>query len=197
MQVSFCKYISHQRSLKLLAFVICLSFFSQISVCAQSKYRTSNGEIEFNASTLLEDIEARNNKVKAVLEPGSGNFAVMMLIKDFNFPRKLMQEHFNENYMESGQYPKAYFSGTIADFDPDELSNQGLDKQIKGKLTIHGISLDRTETVELVRKGKTIHLRSSFMVRPESHNIEVPKIVFTKIAQEVQVDIELALVADN
>ena len=180
-----------------MTLAICLSCFSQISVFAQSKYSTSKGEIEFNASTPLQDIEALNTKVRAVLEPGTGNFAVMMLIKDFNFPRKLMQEHFNENYMDSGQYPKAYFSGTIADFDEDELSNQSLKKQIDGKLTIHGISLDRTEIVELVRKGKTIHLKSRFIVRPESHNIEVPRIVFAKIAQEVQVDIELELQEGN
>lgn len=195
--MGFYKYISAPGSRTIFTLILCLNLFTQISVLGQSKYRTSNGEVHFNASTPLEDIDALNKKVRAVLESGTGNFAVMMLIKDFDFPRKLMQEHFNENYMESEEYPKAYFRGTIEDFDQDELSNQIIEKQINGQLTIHGITLDRMENIELVKKGKTIHLRSQFVVRPESHDIEVPKIVFAKIAREVKVEIELELVKDN
>lgn len=164
---------------------------------AQSKYRTSSGNVHFNASTPLEDIDAENQDVNAILATADGRFAVVMLVKDFNFPRKLMQEHFNENYMETEIYPKAYFSGVIEDFDLDSVSADEIKKTVKGELTIHGVKRSRSEEIVIRRKGNTIYLESTFIVRPEDHNIEVPKIVFAKIAQEVQVTINLQLSPDS
>ncbi len=164
---------------------------------AQSKYRTKGGVVNFNASTPLQDIEAVNEAVNAIMEAETGRFAVVMLIKDFEFPRKLMQEHFNENYMETETYPKSTFSGVIEDFDLDSVGSNEIKKTVKGELTIHGVKRSRSEEITLRKKGNTIHLESSFIVRPEEHDIEVPKIVFAKIAQEVEVTIDLQLLPDS
>ena len=175
---------------KVLLYIL---FFTVTVSVAQSKYRTSVGEIRFNASTPLEDIAAVNEKVNAIIETESGKFAAVMLIKDFNFRRKLMQEHFNENYMESDKYPKAYFSGTIKDLEFSKLNNQAVDKSISGKLTIHGVTRELYANVRISNNADKIQLISTFIIRPEDHDIEVPKSVFKKIAQEVQVDVEFDL----
>ena len=167
------------------------------SSLGQARYRTSTGNVHFNASTPLEDIDAENQEVNAILSAEDGRFAVVMLIKDFEFPRKLMQEHFNENYMETGTYPKAFFSGVIEDFDLKSLGATGLKKIVNGELSIHGVSLPRSEDIVLRKVGNAVFLESNFIVRPEDHNIEVPKIVFTKIAREVRVSIVLKLMEDK
>lgn len=175
--------------------VLILGFFTwSLSVVnAQTKYRTKSGTVHFNASTPIEDIEASNEEVNAILEVETGRFAIVMLIKDFEFPRKLMQEHFNENYLESDKYPKAYFTGTIANFSWETLTEEAEQKTIEGNLTIHGITLERREKVKLRKIGDAIQLEADFLVRPEAHKIEVPEIVFTKIAEEVQVVVDLQL----
>ena len=164
-----------------------------INVLGQTKYRTSSGKINFNASTPLEDIDATNEEVNAILELESGKFATVMLIKDFQFRRKLMQEHFNENYMESDKYPKAIFTGIIEDLDLIEQGTEEQQQSISGEITIHGVKrpLKTKATVKMGRQS--IVIRSEFMIKPEDHNIEVPRIVFQKIAREVKVDVELVL----
>lgn len=162
-------------------------------ICAQNSYRTQEGEIRFNASTILEDIEAVNTVVNAILKPESGDFATVLLIKDFRFRRGLMQEHFNENYMDSGTYPKAYFTGHIENFNAGDLSEITKEYGVSGNLTIHGITREISHDIQLSKTPDGLLLTSSFIVRPEEYGIEVPKIVFTKIAREVTVDVSLPL----
>lgn len=165
-----------------------------VSIChAQSRYKTTRGEVNINASTPLEDIDALNNTSNAILDPATGNFAVVLLVKEFEFDRKLMQEHFNENYMESDKYPKAVFSGTLQDFNPDFMDNLPANYDLKGKLTIHGTTRPLSTTVELSRKENLLILESEFMVKSEDHGIEVPRLLFKKIAREVQVRVSLEL----
>ena len=170
-----------------------LLILSSKACVAQQKYKTTTGEVNINASTPLEDIDAWNREVNGIIDSETGNFAVVMLVKDFEFDRKLMQEHFNENYMESDKYPKAFFSGTIQNFSLSELKDTTFETQVVGKLTIHGVSRSITEKVWIKRKGKNVVLSSNFSVESEDYKIEVPKILFQKIAREVQIAINLDL----
>ena len=162
---------------------------------AQSAYRTQQGEIQFNASTPLEDIRAVNTQVNAILKPDNGNFATVVLIKDFQFRRGLMQEHFNENYMESESYPKGYFTGKVENFNMDDLTGVPQEYRVTGKLTLHGETRDISPVIQLSKSPDGILLTSGFLVRPEEYGIKVPKIVFTKIAREVTVSVSLPLTA--
>lgn len=161
--------------------------------CAQNRFKTTEGEIQFNSSTPLEDIDALNKEVNAIIDLESGNFAVVMLVKDFSFERKLMQEHFNENYLESDKFPKATFSGIIENLEFDNINDATSERKINGKITIHGITRKLNTKVQLRKKDNGIIMNSSFVIRPEDHGIEVPKIVFNKIAREVDVSVKLHL----
>lgn len=179
---------------KPLLFLTILAVFSQIA--AQERYRTHSGVISFNASTPLEDIEATNTRVNAIVEGTSGALAVVLLIKDFQFPRKLMQEHFNENFMESGRFPKAYFRGDLAGFRADSLAASDTPYTIEGQLTIHGVSRNVKANASVRKEGTVINLTSQFILAPEAYDIEVPKILFKKIAEEVEVTLQLRLRQD-
>lgn len=164
-----------------------------LRVSAQEAYATRSGQIRFNASTPLEDIEAENTRVNAILKPESGAFGVVLLIAEFEFPRKLMQEHFNENYLESHKYPKATFAGTLQGTAP-YLNGESCDCAVSGTLTLHGVARPLTAGVRISRDTSGYRLRSAFTVRPEAHDIKVPKLLFSKIAEEVQVEIDFWLV---
>ena len=180
---------------QILTYVILI--FSALSLIGQTRYRTTSGEINFNASTPLEDIDATNEEVNAILELETGKFATVMLIQDFQFRRKLMQEHFNENYMETDQFPKAFFTGTIKDLDITDSSEENQNKQIAGEITIHGVKRP-LKTMGNIQRGKhSVVIRAEFVIRPEEHGIEVPSIVFQKIAREVDVKVKLILRKSN
>ena len=183
--------LSFKLKIQFLTYTILL--FSVLNVIGQTRYRTSSGEINFNASTPLEDIDATNNEVNAILELETGKFATVLLIKDFQFRRKLMQEHFNENYLESDKYPKAIFTGIIDDLDMESTNSEEQQKQLSGEITIHGVKRPLKTTANIKRGEQTIVIRSEFIVQPEDHNIEVPSIVFQKIARKVKVQVELIL----
>ena len=174
----------------LLILLLCAGYYP---ASAQNRYRTGTGEIRFDASTPLEDITATNQKVNAILDTITGEFAVVLLVRDFRFPRKLMQEHFNENYMESDRYPKAFFRGRLTGFSPGLPATGTVAYQVEGELYIHNVSRKINPEARLSREGGDIRLETEFVVRPESYGVEVPRLLFNKIAEEVHVRVNLGL----
>src|ERR1700742_4035726 len=119
----------------IIAAVVCLTLIRPATAYSQL-YSTRNGFVGFYSKTALEDIKAENNQVFAIIDAGKKNLAFSLLLKGFTFPKELMQEHFNENYVESDKYPKASFVGAYTG-DVD-LSKDGVYKVIvKGSLTLH------------------------------------------------------------
>ena len=160
-------------------FFISFSSFSQL-------YIAKAGETGFFSETPLENIAAINKQVTAAIKVETGDVAVKMQMNQFQFPNKLMQEHFNENYMESTKFPIGTFSGKIQekiDFTKDGV----YDITAKGVFLIHGVKQDRTITGKLTVKGTTLTLVSNFDIKIADHNIDIPKIVFAKIAEVVKV----------
>lgn len=164
-------------------------------ILGQNSFLSTTGSIQFDASTPLEDIFAVNKKVNIILK-SNGEFASLLLVKEFNFKRELMEEHFNENYMESDRYPKAHFVGKISDFSLNQLSHIERTFNLSGTLTMHGISRTINTDVNLKKIADSLFLESSFIVRPEDYKIKLPKILFKKIAEEVQVVIMTELLPE-
>ncbi|PWS28221.1 YceI family protein [Pedobacter yonginense] len=158
-----------------------------ISVNAQS-FTSSNLRTSFFSSTPIEDIKAASNKTVAALISKTGDFAFQVPIKSFEFEKKLMQEHFNENYLESDKYPTAYFKGTV---DPNiNWAKDGeYSVMAKGTLTVHGVSKVRSIPAKITIKNGSVTISSSFDVACVDHNIEIPTLVFTKIAKIIAVKV--------
>lgn len=155
-------------------------------------FSTSAGNTRFSASTPLENIEAENKKSQVILNTANGELAVRMNMRDFVFPNKLMQEHFNENYMESEKYPTATFSGKI-EKAPDYTKDGDYDVSATGKFTVHGVTKERTIKGKLKIEGGKITILSDFEVALVDHKIEVPQVVFVKIAQVIKVKAQYIL----
>jgi polyisoprenoid-binding protein YceI len=146
----------------------------------------SKGESKFFSETPLENISAANSKVKAALNPATNQVAVKMSMTDFEFPNKLMQEHFNENYIESEKYPTASFEGVINE-KIDWKKPGTYPVTAKGTFEIHGVKQPRTLTGKVTIEPGKITMVSDFTVPLEAHKIEVPKLVLMKIAEQIKV----------
>ena len=156
-------------------------------------YSTRAGFVGFYSKTALEDIKAENNQVYAIIDAGKQNLAFQLLLKGFVFTKELMQEHFNENYVESDKYPKATFSGTYS--SGVQLNKDGVYQvTIKGNLSLHNATkaIEVPATIE-VKNGHLLG-KAEFKVKPEDFNISIPSVVRDKIDKEmtVKVDIDCA-----
>lgn len=178
---------------KIFLLSLCLGFCSAIS--AQSKYMTRNGTVRFEAEgPVKDDVKAVNNQAACVLNAASGEVVFQIAIKSFVFKKALMQEHFNENYLESHKFPKAVLKGTIIDFAKLDLSKDGsYDVAVSGELEIHGVKQQVTEKGKLIVKDGKIELQSSFWVTLADYDIEIPKIVEDKIAKQAEVILSMEL----
>lgn len=173
--------------------VVALIVCSASAVHAQ-KYMTRTGKVSFFSSTPVENIEAFNNETASVLDADNGEFVFQVPVKSFRFEKALMQEHFNENYMESSKYPKAEYKGMITDAGDVNYSKDGTyNVTTKGKLKIHGVTKDVTLPGTVVVKGDQVTINSVFKVRPEDYNINIPGVVENKIAKEIEVTVNSIL----
>lgn len=174
--------------MKKICFAI-LMMCSVHSVYAQ-KYMTRTGKISFYSPTPLETIEAINNETASAFNSNTGDFVFQVPIKSFKFDRALMEEHFNENYMESDKYPRAEYKGKVTDVANVNFSKDGTYKVTsEGKLMIHGVTKDVKIPGAIIVKGNTITINSKFMIKPADYNILIPKVVENKIAKEIEVTV--------
>jgi polyisoprenoid-binding protein YceI len=156
------------------------------------KLISKNGHIWFFSGTPMENIEAHNKQVVGVLDKGTGSIQFSLLIKSFEFERKLMQEHFNENYLESDKYPKATFSGNLLKFGSMDMSKPGTYPiEAEGDLTIHGVTQKVTIPGIIIISEKEITAKANFKVKSEDYGIKIPDVVKDKIAKEIEVNVEV------
>jgi hypothetical protein len=182
------------KTIKFIAFSIILLMGSN-TLTAQ-KYMTKNGNIKFYSETPMETIEATNNQVNAALDSQTGDLVLKVLIKSFSFEKALMQEHFNENYMESDKFPNSTFQGKVTNLPAIDFKKEGTyEATIEGDLTIHGLTQKISEKGTFtVKAGDKIHGISKFNVKPADYSIKIPGAVVKNIAEtiEVTVDVELS-----
>jgi polyisoprenoid-binding protein YceI len=158
------------------------------------KYMTRTGKVSFFSATSLENIEAFNNEVASVLDAKTGDVVFQVPIKSFKFEKALMQEHFNENYMESDKYPKAEFKGKVTDISSVNFAKDGTyNVKTTGKLTMHGVTKDVTVPGTITVKGKDVTTNTKFKVKTADYNISIPKLVEGKIAKEIEVTVNSIL----
>jgi polyisoprenoid-binding protein YceI len=171
-----------------------LLFFLLIVISAANaqKFMTKNGYIGFYSHTAMEDIKADNNQVVGALDKTTGEMVFQALIKSFHFDRALMEEHFNENYLESDKYPKSVFKGKITNLSSVDFSKNGTyDVTVEGDLTIHDVTnkISTKGTIEVTVSG--INATSKFKIVPEDYKINIPGVVREKIDKSLEVTVNM------
>ena len=156
-------------------------------------YFTRSGTISFFSSTPIEDIKAINEQTTCVLDLETGDLSFRIPIRGFIFKNGLMQEHFNENYLESDTYPNASFTGSIEGWKDIILTEKFQPVSLKGTMTIHGISKDITEPGNILMKDNKIIGSATFKITVADYKIEIPKILRDNIAKVVDVDVDISL----
>ena len=175
-------------------------FFALIPVFfnagAQNHFFTKDAKINFNSSTPLEDIVAESDQATTIIDIDKNEVVFSVLTTSFKFRRALMEEHFNENYMESSKFPKAKFSGKfITPIDWKEEKPVVAD--VKGELTMHGVAKEVTLKAQITPGKNKIIATAELKITPEMFNIAIPSAVRDKIAKEVSIKIDAIYVPYN
>ena len=169
--------------------ILSLSLALGLSATAQ-KFSTRNAEVSFFSETPVENIAATNKQVSSILNLENGEFAFLVPIKAFQFEKALMQEHFNENYMESGQFPTAKFTGKIADYKGIDLKKDGTYKFVlAGTMTMHGVSKEIKQNVMITIKNAKLSLESDFTVLASDYKVEIPSAKADNISNSLAVKV--------
>ncbi|MES2240784.1 MAG: YceI family protein [Bacteroidota bacterium] len=157
---------------------------------AQEKMISKSTNIVFEASVpSFEEVKATNNSTTLVLNPKTGEIAGLALMKGFRFKVALMEEHFNENYIESDRYPKAIFKGKIDGFDTNSLTSTPKDFIINGKLELHGKSVAVKAVAKMSQSASGISILCNFSVNASDFNISIPSVVKNKVSNKINIQV--------
>lgn len=163
-------------------------FFYLQSVQSQERYLTKNGTITFFSKAPIENIEAKNQQVLSIIDTNNGSMAISILMKSFLFEKALMQEHFNENYVESDKFPKATFKGTILNFS--NISSSPSKFQVKGILTIHGESKEIIIEGLFSKTASEITATGDFTINLDDFKVKIPAVVAKNIAKNIKISFD-------
>ncbi|WP_027388007.1 YceI family protein [Chryseobacterium gregarium] len=176
---------------KLVLFIVSLLFTN--FVFAQ-KYLSKTGKVTFEASIpLFEDVFAQDDNNVAVINADTGDFASVSIVKNFHFKTKLMEEHFNESYAETGKYPKTTFTGKIVNFDKTKLSASPQKYTVQGTLNFHGVDKAVTSVAAIYSKDGKIYMQGNFVAKAADYKVTIPKMVMKKVAESVNVQYNYVL----
>ena len=174
-------------------FLFC--FLLITNLLSAQKYATRSGKTSFTGSEeTFEQIKAINNVSTAIVDSSNGDIAILLFVSAFDFKIALMQEHFNENYMDSSVYPKANFVGNIQKFSLGELTEYEKNHKIIGVLTIRGIEKNVTINCQLNKANDRLYLKADFSVLTSDFDIQVPKVVRNKISKEIKIKVDYELI---
>jgi len=160
------------------------------------KFITRTGKVSFFSSTAVENIEAINNESQAAIDAATGNVAFQIPVKSFHFENALMQEHFNENYMESDKFPTATFKGKITNPGSVSFGKDGTyNVTAAGQLTIHGVTHDVSSPGIITIKAGQVTAYSKFKVKTADYGIKIPGIAAGKVAESIEITVNSILAA--
>ncbi len=157
-----------------------------LSIHAQ-RFKSVTSSVHFYSSAVLEDIEALNSKASSAIDLSTGDMVFSVPVNQFEFDKSLMKEHFNENYLESEEFPKIIFKAKLSNMDLVEGDNQ---VKALGELDLHGVKRRIEVPGTLNFSGDEISLNAKFQVKLEDYKIKIPRLLFQSIAEEIEITVE-------
>ncbi|MCC8427152.1 YceI family protein [Mucilaginibacter sp. UR6-11] len=168
--------------------IILLAWLSIMNQTGQGLYACKNAQISLFSSAPIEDIAAKTSSGTSVYNSATGDLIFSVAINTFKFPKALMQEHFNSDYLESDKYPRATFKGKIQEH-PDLTNDGNYPITVTGELDVHNVKQTRTIPATLTVAGGIITMKAEFTVKCVDHHIDIPRLVFHNIAESIKINV--------
>ncbi|HEY0654866.1 MAG TPA: YceI family protein [Chryseosolibacter sp.] len=167
-----------------------VALFLASTASVAQKFTVEKSNVVFFSDALIEDITATNKKASGIFNSDNGDIVFSIPVNAFKFAKALMQEHFNEKYMESDKFPKATFQGNVQGYDKTKTGLQSA--KAVGKMTIHGVTREVEIPGTITRQGSKLQFNTKFMVKLADYNIAIPQLLLQNIAEQVEVTADFA-----
>ena len=162
-----------------------------VSPAFSQKYFTKSGKVNFYQKTTVEPINATTNQATSILDAGSGDIRFKALQTSFQFDKALMQEHYNEKYVESEKYPDATFAGKITNLAAVDFKKDGTyTAKVSGDLTMHGTTKKVDTNATITIKGGVVSANAKFAVALKDFNISIPSAVKNQLKETVDITVD-------
>lgn len=180
---------------RFLFVIMVLLGFNSLAQAPALKWNTMIGYVKLFSKSPLEDISAENKQAQVLLNTQTGDVAFKVPMSAFKFPKAAMQEHFNSpNYLDTKQFPNATFAGKITNLAEIKFDKEGsYTASVSGKMTLHGVTKDITQSGKVLVSGGKITLQAEFMLPLASYNVKIPANYVNNIAKEVKISIDAPL----
>jgi len=173
-------------------FFLTLLVMAGFVTTAQERLISRNGSISFYSKAPLENIEAKTETAVSALDKKTGQIEFSVLIKSFGFEKALMQEHFNENYLESDKFPKSIFKGKIDEINKIEFDKDGKYMvAVTGQLSIHGETKSITAPATIIIQNGTPTANAEFNISLSDYKVSIPSLAKDKISNSVKIVVSL------
>ncbi len=170
--------------------IIAILLFTTAGNVNAQKVFTKNGNISFFSKSPLENISAKNNQVMSVLNVQTGDMQFSVIIKNYHFEKSLMEEHFNENYLESNKFPKSTFKGKLSDLSKIDFTKDGTyNVVVNGDLNLHGVTKNIAAPGIIIVKNGLVSASSTFKIKLADYDISIPKLVKDNIAESIEISV--------
>jgi polyisoprenoid-binding protein YceI len=174
--------------------ILLIVFIAPIFSIQAQYYYSKEVKGHFYSDAPLEKIEAENLKGSVVVNTKNNEVECAFNIEDFKFQNKLMEEHFNENYLESEKFPKATFKGKLDKWPGEGQIGDVTEAMVTGKMTMHGVENDFSGPATItILEDSNYEVKTRFKIKIADYDIKIPTAVFRKIAEEVEIDVEATL----
>lgn len=172
---------------KIIVTIVCLVFSGAVF---SQKMLTRSGEIKFDATVpgALDAVIGTNNTVSSIFDKSNGDFVVQAMVKSFKFKSPLMEEHFNENYMESDKLPKASFKGKVLNYDSKSGSYD-----VEGDLTLHGVTNKVKTKMTFTNTDDKVAISGKFTVKLSDYKLDVPALAKKTLAETAKIEIKFEM----
>jgi polyisoprenoid-binding protein YceI len=181
---------------KQFIFSMLLMLSMHCSIAQNKLFTTNTGTISFDAGTGVEDIKATSKAAVSVLKPSTGDLQMQVTITTFEFKSQLMEDHFNENYMESEKYPKSTFKGTITNMNTVNMNKPGnYAVKVKGTLEMHGVAKEVETTGTLNVTAENVTAIADFTIALKDYNINIPGAVTEKLSKTCKISVNCTMAA--
>ncbi|MFD2865770.1 YceI family protein [Mucilaginibacter antarcticus] len=168
--------------------ILLLAWLSSLNLAGQTLFASKKAQVSLFSSAPIEDISAATSSGNVIYNAATGELMFSVPINTFKFPKSLMQEHFNSDYLESDKYPRATFKGEIQG-KPDLTKDGTYPITVAGELDVHNVKQPRTIPGTLTVSNGVVTMSSEFMVRCVDHKIDIPRLVFKNIAERIKVTV--------
>jgi polyisoprenoid-binding protein YceI len=174
--------------------ILLLAWLSSLNLAGQTLYASKNAQISLFSTAPIEDIAAKTSSGNSVYNAATGDLVFSVAINTFKFPKSLMEEHFNSDYLESDKYPRATFKGKVQEH-PDLTKNGTYPITVVGELNVHNVKQNRTIQGNLTVNNGVVTMMAEFMVKCADHHIEIPRLVFHNIAESIKMTVNATYAA--